>query len=112
MKLVESPVWLLDQILNDLMGDFVVASSDCFIDVALKIYFDLRSKLVYLLEGLVVNSFRVQNISYKALVSGEINWISIVIVFILEEGIVTLTITSCHLNFSHSCAISHMADHT
>jgi hypothetical protein len=40
------------------------------------------------------------------------DWISILIIFILEESVVSLAVSSCHLNSSHSCTISHIANHT
>ena len=94
------------------MGDFIVTCPDCLIDIALQIDFNLGCQLVDLLESLIVDCLRVQDVSDEALISTVMHWISIVIIFILKESVVSLAVSSCHLNFSHSCAISHIADHT
>jgi len=111
VKLVETPVRQLDQTLNNLMGYFVVAGPDSLIDVALEIDFNLGCQLVDLLEGLIVDSLRVQNVSDEAFICSEMDWISILIVLILKESIVSLAVSSCHLNFSDSSTVSHMTDH-
>lgn len=112
VKLVETPVWQLDQTLNNLMGYFVVAGPDSLIDVALEIDFDLGCHLVDLFEGLIVDGLGVQNVSDEAFICCKMDWISILIVLILKESIVSLAVSSCHLNFSDSSTVSHMTDHT
>ena len=94
------------------MRDFIVACPDCLINIALQIDFNLGCQLVDLLEGLIVNGLGVQDVSNEALISTKMGWISIVIIFILKESIVSLAVASCHLNSSHSCSISHIANHT
>ena len=65
------------------MGDFIVACPDCLVDVALQIDFNLGCQLVDLLESLIVDCLRVQDVSDEALISTVMHWISIVIIFIL-----------------------------
>ena len=35
-----------------------------------------------------------------------------VVIFVLQEGIVTLAISSSHLHLSNSSTVGHVADHT
>ena len=54
----------------------------------------------------------VQDVSDEALIARELNRVSVIVIFILKESVVTLSITSSHLNLSDSGAICHMANHT
>lgn len=112
MKLVEAPVGKLDQVLNNFMCNLVVSCSHCLIHIGLKSTFNVGGQFVDLLEGLMVDSLGIQDVSNEAFIGGKMNGVSVIVVFILKKSVVTLTITSGHFNLSHSSAIGHVADHT
>ena len=94
------------------MSHLVISSSHSLINVTLECHLNVRIELEDLLESLMIYSPRVQDVSDEALIAGELNRVSVIVIFILKESIVTLSITSSHLNLSDSGAICHMANHT
>ncbi len=40
-----------------------------------------------------------------------LDWVVLVVVFVLQEGVVALSVASGHLDFADSCSIRHVADH-
>ena len=112
MELVETEVWVLHHIFNELVSYLAVTRPHSFIGIALQVALNLRVQLVDLLDGLVVKRLRIEHPAHEFLVGNVLNRVLGIVVFILEERIVPLAITAGHFNSADSCAISHVADHT
>ena len=111
MELVETKVWVLDHILNELVSYLAITRSHSFVGIALQVALNLWVQLVNLLDGLVIKRLRIEHPAHEFLVGYVLDRVLGIVVFILEEGIVSLAIATSHFNSADSCAISHMADH-
>jgi hypothetical protein len=111
MKLVEAEIRVLHHILNELMSYLAIARSHSLVCVALQEALDLGVQLVDLLDGLVIKRLRIEHPAHEFLIGNVLHRVLGVVVFILEEGIVALTIAASHLNSADSRSIGHVADH-
>ena len=112
MKLVEAKVGELDHVLNKLLSDLAVTSSYSLISIALKIILNLRIKLVNLLDCFIIKRIRVKHAAHKGFISNILNRVLLVVILVLEESIVSLSVSASHLNSADTSSISHMADHS
>jgi hypothetical protein len=112
VELVETKVRELNHILNELMRNLAVSSSNCLIGIALKIVLNLRVKLIDLLDCFIIKSIRVKHAAHKGFISNILNGVLLVVILVLEESIVSLSVSASHLNSADTSSISHMADHS
>ncbi len=112
MELIKAEVRVLYHSLDELMSDFPVSCSDCFVRVRLEEVLDVWVKLEELLEGFIFYLWMIEHATHKLFVLDQMHWVVLVVVNVFKEGVVTLAVTSCHLNLSNSSSIGHIAHHT